>query len=161
MRAELGPAGRPIRVSAGRRRGGTGTERSRAEPSRPVVCRCLSVLSGVQGWPGQDGVPRAVAVLLPAALIAALSAVRPGRSRPGDFTRLRSVCRVLIHSQERENSEPDYIPINGRFKCVQGTASCSGLSRGSRNPLPFARKNGISWFFLTSASVQTACFLQK
>ncbi|XP_071669464.1 inositol polyphosphate 5-phosphatase OCRL isoform X1 [Patagioenas fasciata] len=26
---------------------------------------------------------------------------------------------VVIHSQEKENSDPDYIPINSRFKCVQ------------------------------------------
>uniref|UniRef100_A0A8C2SZP9 phosphoinositide 5-phosphatase n=1 Tax=Coturnix japonica TaxID=93934 RepID=A0A8C2SZP9_COTJA len=42
------------------------------------------------------------------------------------FIRLRSVCRIVIHSQERENSEPDYIPINSRFKCVQGTDSRTG-----------------------------------
>uniref|UniRef100_A0A8C2T0R2 phosphoinositide 5-phosphatase n=1 Tax=Coturnix japonica TaxID=93934 RepID=A0A8C2T0R2_COTJA len=34
--------------------------------------------------------------------------------------------RIVIHSQERENSEPDYIPINSRFKCVQGTDSRTG-----------------------------------
>ncbi|NXW22020.1 OCRL phosphatase, partial [Circaetus pectoralis] len=26
---------------------------------------------------------------------------------------------IVIHSQEKENSDPDYIPINSRFKCVQ------------------------------------------
>ncbi|NXL01494.1 OCRL phosphatase, partial [Mesembrinibis cayennensis] len=26
---------------------------------------------------------------------------------------------IVIHSQKKENSDPDYIPINSRFKCVQ------------------------------------------
>lgn len=46
------------------------------------------------------------------------------------FTSLPSVCRVVIRSQEKENSDPDYIPINSRFKCVQGT-DCWGEGRES------------------------------
>lgn len=65
------------------------------------------------------------------------SRVLAGRGLAGPFIRLRSVCRVVIRSQERDNSELDFIPINSRFKCVQGTDSCGGLSRGSQNPLPF------------------------
>nr|XP_009671366.1 PREDICTED: inositol polyphosphate 5-phosphatase OCRL-1 [Struthio camelus australis] len=35
------------------------------------------------------------------------------------FTSLLSVSRIIIHSQEKEYADPDYIPINSRFKCVQ------------------------------------------
>ncbi|NXE84916.1 OCRL phosphatase, partial [Cochlearius cochlearius] len=35
------------------------------------------------------------------------------------FTSLFSLSRVVIRSLEKENSDPDYIPINSRFKCVQ------------------------------------------
>ncbi|XP_048815278.1 inositol polyphosphate 5-phosphatase OCRL isoform X3 [Lagopus muta] len=47
--------------------------------------------------------------------------VRAGRREPCVLSLAQRGGRygVLIHSQERENSEPDYIPINGRFKCVQ------------------------------------------
>ncbi|XP_052529011.1 inositol polyphosphate 5-phosphatase OCRL isoform X3 [Tympanuchus pallidicinctus] len=47
--------------------------------------------------------------------------VRAGRREPCALSLAQRGGRygVLIHSQERENSEPDYIPINGRFKCVQ------------------------------------------
>ncbi|XP_072190322.1 inositol polyphosphate 5-phosphatase OCRL isoform X3 [Excalfactoria chinensis] len=47
--------------------------------------------------------------------------VRAGRREPCVLSLAQRGGRygVVIHSQERENSEPDYIPINSRFKCVQ------------------------------------------
>ncbi|XP_018769716.1 inositol polyphosphate 5-phosphatase OCRL isoform X1 [Serinus canaria] len=37
----------------------------------------------------------------------------------GPFPSSRWEARVVIRSREKENSDPDYIPINSRFKCVQ------------------------------------------
>ncbi|XP_021261566.1 inositol polyphosphate 5-phosphatase OCRL-1 isoform X1 [Numida meleagris] len=47
--------------------------------------------------------------------------VRAGRREPCVLSLAQRGGRygIVIHSQERENSEPDYIPINSRFKCVQ------------------------------------------
>ncbi|XP_064569003.1 inositol polyphosphate 5-phosphatase OCRL isoform X2 [Zonotrichia leucophrys gambelii] len=47
--------------------------------------------------------------------------VRAGRREPCVLGLERRAGRygVVIRSQEKENSDPDYIPINSRFKCVQ------------------------------------------
>ncbi|XP_051646463.1 inositol polyphosphate 5-phosphatase OCRL isoform X2 [Manacus candei] len=47
--------------------------------------------------------------------------VRAGRREPCVLGLARRGGRygIVIHSQEKENSDPDYIPINSRFKCVQ------------------------------------------
>ncbi|XP_075018748.1 inositol polyphosphate 5-phosphatase OCRL isoform X1 [Calonectris borealis] len=47
--------------------------------------------------------------------------VRAGRREPCVLSLGRRSGRygIVIHSQEKENSDPDYIPINSRFKCVQ------------------------------------------
>ncbi|KAM6354096.1 inositol polyphosphate 5-phosphatase OCRL isoform 5-T5 [Alca torda] len=47
--------------------------------------------------------------------------VRGGRREPCVLSLGRRSGRygIVIHSQEKENSDPDYIPINSRFKCVQ------------------------------------------
>ncbi|XP_075291799.1 inositol polyphosphate 5-phosphatase OCRL isoform X4 [Opisthocomus hoazin] len=47
--------------------------------------------------------------------------VRAGRREPCVLSLGRRSGRygIVIHSQEKENADPDYIPINSRFKCVQ------------------------------------------
>ncbi|XP_075619932.1 inositol polyphosphate 5-phosphatase OCRL isoform X2 [Balearica regulorum gibbericeps] len=47
--------------------------------------------------------------------------VRAGRREPCVLSLGRRSGRygIVIQSQEKENSDPDYIPINSRFKCVQ------------------------------------------
>ncbi|CAM9379686.1 unnamed protein product [Bubo scandiacus] len=47
--------------------------------------------------------------------------VRAGRREPCVLSLGRRGGRygIVIQSQEKENSDPDYIPINSRFKCVQ------------------------------------------
>ncbi|NXN94353.1 OCRL phosphatase, partial [Rhinopomastus cyanomelas] len=47
--------------------------------------------------------------------------VRAGRRQPCVLSLGRRGGRygVVIHSQDKENSDPDYIPINSRFKCIQ------------------------------------------
>lgn len=47
--------------------------------------------------------------------------VRAGRREPCVLSLGRRSGRygIVIHSQEKGNSDPDYIPINSRFKCVQ------------------------------------------
>ncbi|KAM9373847.1 inositol polyphosphate 5-phosphatase OCRL [Phaethornis superciliosus] len=47
--------------------------------------------------------------------------VRDGRREPCVLSLGRRSGRygIVIHSQKKENSDPEYIPINSRFKCVQ------------------------------------------
>ncbi|XP_035167424.1 inositol polyphosphate 5-phosphatase OCRL-like isoform X1 [Oxyura jamaicensis] len=63
---------------------------------------------------GRRGGPGAMRVL-------AGAEVRAGRREPCALSLAQRGGRygIVIHSQERESAEPDYIPINSRFKCVQ------------------------------------------
>ncbi|XP_064526418.1 inositol polyphosphate 5-phosphatase OCRL isoform X3 [Pseudopipra pipra] len=53
--------------------------------------------------------------------VPAVREARRGAGHPAGVRRTRNCPRprIVIHSQEKENSDPDYIPINSRFKCVQ------------------------------------------
>ncbi|KAL9837023.1 inositol polyphosphate 5-phosphatase OCRL isoform 3-T3 [Geothlypis trichas] len=73
---------------------------------------------GVAGRPSAAMEARAAGCGL---LSVAGTEVRAGRREPCVLGLERRAGRygVVIRSQEKENSDPDYIPINSRFKCVQ------------------------------------------
>uniref|UniRef100_A0A8C3DSB2 Inositol polyphosphate 5-phosphatase OCRL n=3 Tax=Corvus TaxID=30420 RepID=A0A8C3DSB2_CORMO len=73
---------------------------------------------GVAGRPSAAMEARAAGCGL---LSVAGAEVRAGRREPCVLGLERRAGRygVVIRSQEKENSDPDYIPINSRFKCVQ------------------------------------------
>lgn len=60
---------------------------------------------------------------------------RTGMVLFGGFTGLFSLSRIVIQRQEKGSSDPDYIPINSRFKCVQGTELGAFFAGGGNLPL--------------------------
>ncbi|XP_056347009.1 inositol polyphosphate 5-phosphatase OCRL isoform X2 [Oenanthe melanoleuca] len=84
-----------------------------AAPPRPAPLRAPAP-RGVAGRPSAAMEARGL-------LSVAGAELRPGRREPCVLGLERRAGRygVVIRSQEKENADPDYIPINSRFKCVQ------------------------------------------